>query len=415
MFAASNNETGNLLRLIESELERFSRRYLPSLRFEESVEEMFRAQDSARRATFQFRMGIIMVLSFNTFLLGDWFIIRQHFAVALIVRLCVVTPLCIPLLWAIRRNKSRWRRELSVCGIGCLTCIGTLYLAFHDGRTLSLQAEPTVLIIMVVLTGLVRAEFFFCVAAAAVCLVANTVYIASINDVPLTDRLVSAVPMIAATTLMLLGNFMSWRQMRTGFLLQQRGELQAELLQQSNLELRRISERDELTGVGSRYAYERKCKILFEEAYRNNEPISVVMVDVDHFKAVNDEHGHAYGDRVLQRVGSLIQQSLRAEDDFAARYGGEEFIVLLPGTDSDVAMKVAERIRTLVQVAGSPALNRDASTPQRFTTVSCGVATMVPGYPAESQVIVELADRALYRAKAEGRNRVCSANVLVAV
>lgn len=406
-------ENAKLLLLIESELERFGNRYLPSLRFEESVEEMFRSQDASRRTAFQFRMGLIMLLSFNAFLIGDWFIIREHFVTAVAVRLGLVTLLSLPLLWAIHRNKSRWRRELSVCGIGCLACLGTLYLAFHDGRTLSLQAEPTVLIILVVLTSLIRAEFFFCVAAATVCLVANTVYVASVTDVPMLDRALSALPMIAATLLMLLANFLSWRQLRTSFLLQQRGKLQAELLKERNHELRLISERDELTGMGSRYAYERECRRLFDEAVKEKKPISVVMVDVDLFKAVNDEYGHAYGDRVLMRVASLIQQALRAEADFAARYGGEEFIVLLPDTDGAAAVKVAERIRTLVQVAGSPALTRDAAVPQRFTTVSCGVATMVPDFPTEPKAIVELADRALYRAKAQGRNRVCTADAFV--
>lgn len=180
-------------------------------------------------------------------------------------------------------------------------------------------------------------------------------------------------------------------------------------MREANLELRKISERDELTGVGSRYAYERICNRYFDEAVRDGEPISAVMVDVDHFKMVNDEHGHPYGDRVLQRVGSLIQQALRAERDFAARYGGEEFIVLLPMTDADAAEKVAERIRTLVQVAGSPGLSRDAGIPQRFTTVSCGVATLMPGLYQNMAELVQAADRALYRAKSLGRNRVCSA------
>ncbi|MBS1816222.1 MAG: GGDEF domain-containing protein [Acidobacteria bacterium] len=406
-------QAAHKLMLIEAEIERFGSSRVPKLRFEQSLEDVFRKDYSERRARWQFWLGVAALICFNGFLLGDWFIIRDHFATAVAIRLGVVTPMAIALLYVVRANLSRWSRELAVCGLGFIGCVSTLYLAFSDGHTFALQAEPTVFIILVLLSGLFRVEFRYCVIATLGCLLANTVYLMSLMDVPYVDRLSTALPVMAAAFFMLVANWISWRQLRTSYLLQLRGEQQSALLTQSNLELRQISERDELTGVGSRYAYERVYKGYFEDAIEAFSPISVVMVDVDHFKMVNDEHGHAYGDRVLQRVGSLIQQALRAEKDFAARYGGEEFIVLLPDTDMDAAEKVADRIRTLVQVAGSPGLGRDAGIPQRFTTVSCGVATMLPDQPEEPGDVVNAADRALYRAKALGRNRVCRAEDIV--
>lgn len=406
-------QTAHKLMLIEAEIERFGSSRLPKLRFEDSLEDLFRKDNSEKRARWQFWLALAALVCFNSFLLGDWFIIRNHFITAVVVRLGVATPLALALLYLIRVNLSRWSRELAICGLALIGCIATLYLAFRDGQTFASQAEPTIFIILVMLSGLFRVEFRYCVIATLSCLAANAVYLMAITNVSYLERLSIALPVTAAAMFLLAANWISWRQLRFSYLLQLRGEQQSALLRESNLELKQISERDELTGVGSRYAYERVCQSYFDDAIESGSPISVVMVDVDHFKMVNDEHGHVYGDRVLQRVGSLIQQSLRAEKDFAARYGGEEFIVLLPDTDTTAAEKVAERIRTLVQVAGSPALGRDAGIPQRFTTVSCGVATMLPDRPDDPGAVVNAADRALYRAKALGRNRVCRAEAVV--
>ena len=125
---------------------------------------------------------------------------------------------------------------------------------------------------------------------------------------------------------------------------------------------------------------------------------------------MNDTFGHPYGDRVLQRIASLVLQALRAEDDFAARIGGEEFIVLLPDSDAASAFRVAERIRLLVQVAGSPAVRADTQVTgnEHWSTVSCGTASAIASPLLDPQRLVEAADAALYRAKQSGRNRVCS-------
>jgi diguanylate cyclase (GGDEF)-like protein len=132
---------------------------------------------------------------------------------------------------------------------------------------------------------------------------------------------------------------------------------------------------------------------------------------VDYFKQLNDRYGHLYGDEVLKRIGSLLQQALRVKDDFAARFGGEEFVILLPGTYETAAIQVAERLRKMVELAGFPALD-PAQGPYDQSiraTVSCGVATAYPTTQDKQEWLLEAADRALYQAKSEGRNRVCAA------
>jgi diguanylate cyclase (GGDEF)-like protein len=185
-----------------------------------------------------------------------------------------------------------------------------------------------------------------------------------------------------------------------------RSEIQSKELSFLNVELQKISYIDNLTGLANRHSYELQFAKLWKEAANSGKCLSAILIDIDHFKITNDTRGHLYGDRVLVRVASLLLQSLRCKDDFAARFGGEEFVVLLPGANREGALIAAERIRKLVEVAGSPALPEPGSHP-RLSTVSCGVATCWPGESNCQEDLLDSADKALYQAKAAGRNQVC--------
>ena len=134
---------------------------------------------------------------------------------------------------------------------------------------------------------------------------------------------------------------------------------------------------------------------------RYERDFSLLMIDLDHFKKVNDTHGHPAGDAVLRHVAALVRQTLRATD-VPSRYGGEEFVVILPETAREHAEKVAEKIRAMVQE--SPTVYKDLSIP---VTVSIGVATWSHEKPVAPETLISRADESVYRAKTEGRNRVC--------
>ena len=172
---------------------------------------------------------------------------------------------------------------------------------------------------------------------------------------------------------------------------------------------RELALQDELTGLANRRAME---KLLTEEVargLRHGRPLSIVMADIDHFKAVNDTYGHRAGDEVLRQVARLVGESLRSIDT-AARYGGEELLVVLPETPGTEARRVAERIRRVIAEhdflveaeEGEPMLSLRV-------TVSLGVASL-PHDADNPKRIVEIADRALYDAKRQGRNRVVVAD-----
>jgi diguanylate cyclase (GGDEF)-like protein len=164
-----------------------------------------------------------------------------------------------------------------------------------------------------------------------------------------------------------------------------------------------LARTDELTGVSNRRAFMERGHHALEQARRYDRPLALVMLDIDRFKAINDTHGHAAGDRVLQAVGSLIQRAARTSD-IPGRIGGEEFAVLLPETDEREAMALAERLR---RDLAAVAVSHDGAT-IRFTC-SFGVATRAPDV-AVLDALLDRADAAMYRAKSEGRNRVVSAN-----
>jgi diguanylate cyclase (GGDEF)-like protein len=167
---------------------------------------------------------------------------------------------------------------------------------------------------------------------------------------------------------------------------------------------RELMHRDELTNLyNRRYFFERFDREIYR-ADRYHHPISLLMVDIDHFKLINDAHGHLAGDAALRRLARILEKRLR-KADLLARYGGEEFLALLPETNKKGALCVAEKLRAEVERTDFAA-DLGASQPVHFT-VTIGVASM-PQDTENGKTLLDLADKALYFGKARGRNQVCA-------
>jgi diguanylate cyclase len=173
---------------------------------------------------------------------------------------------------------------------------------------------------------------------------------------------------------------------------------------QQNLEaIRAESLTDPLTGLGNRKYFDRALDAAVQLAIKQSEPLSLMMLDIDHFKSFNDNYGHLTGDQVLRLVGQSLKQAIKGRDTMA-RYGGEEFAVVLPDTDLAKAMVVAEQIRRTV-MARDLKKKSTGETLGRIT-VSVGVSMLQPG--DDMDTLIERADACLYAAKRGGRNRVIS-------
>jgi diguanylate cyclase (GGDEF)-like protein len=181
-------------------------------------------------------------------------------------------------------------------------------------------------------------------------------------------------------------------------------ELEAEkrALEARSEALHRDAHEDALTGLSNRRQVDQDLPQLIAQARERGQPLQVAVMDVDWFKLVNDQHGHAVGDEVLRQVAAILRDRLRARD-LAARLGGEEFLIVLVDALPQTAREICERLRAAVQ-----ANDWNALAPGLLVTVSIGLAELRPE-DADAGTALQRADEALYRAKNEGRNRVCAA------
>ena len=174
-------------------------------------------------------------------------------------------------------------------------------------------------------------------------------------------------------------------------------------LNKLNQELTELSERDSLTRLYNRRTFEQRAQEQWRLATRTREPLSVLLMDIDHFKPYNDSYGHIAGDECIIKVANSISESLSRPGDLVARFGGEEFIAILPNTCEDGAYHVAERIRTDIERLNIQ--HRKSPTHDRITvSIGGAVVNQTPGAHLLDQI--NAADKALYAAKESGRNRV---------
>ena len=170
----------------------------------------------------------------------------------------------------------------------------------------------------------------------------------------------------------------------------------------ANAQLAQLSTTDALTGIGNRRHFDERLSNEWNRGARQQIPLALLLVDIDHFKLYNDHYGHVAGDHCLRTVAHALAGCVRRADEMAARYGGEEFVLLLPGTCLDAAREVAQLCLDSIEALALP---HASSCTASVITISIGVASMLPVAGADPRILVDAADAALYLAKKEGRNQ----------
>lgn len=181
-----------------------------------------------------------------------------------------------------------------------------------------------------------------------------------------------------------------------------------EKLAEANLALQKLSSLDGLTGIANRRSFDETLQKEWKRSIRGEKSIGLIMLDIDFFKLYNDHYGHQGGDDCLKRVAKGLESAIHRETDFLARYGGEEFSTVLPDTDLNGAIKVAEEMRLTIK---DLRIEHAKSKVTDIVSISIGVATVIPLQGMNPEILIAAADQALYRAKDEGRDMVKSGKV----
>lgn len=179
----------------------------------------------------------------------------------------------------------------------------------------------------------------------------------------------------------------------------------SEELETANVELKRLADVDGLTGLANRRYMDRFLSHEVARCSRNKEPLTVIMCDIDEFKAYNDFYGHLKGDDCIKMIANTLMSSSKRATDLAARFGGEEFALILPNTTESDARRLAEKVRKSVEALN---IMHEKSSVENYVTLSMGVYNAVPTKMLRGEDYLNLADKALYHAKQSGRNKVAN-------
>lgn len=383
------------------QIERASSRLIPWLRFPAEVERAFQAASQAKRLRLITAAHAIGMVLFMGLLISDALLTPDVLELGLILRLLVFPALILTGLGLLHRWRSPALHEWAVCVAGMLAmALHAVSLVLTDSPLAMLRVVETNLLVIFTCTV---ARFWPAVVACVFALCLHAMEMWLLPDASGVLKVCLSILLLASTVFTLYANYRLELDDRLAYLLGQRENLLDEALHIEHDRMARLATEDALTGVANRRSFEQYLQESWVRAKAQGLWLSVIMVDIDHFKRYNDHHGHQAGDRCLQAVASAIAASMRRPVDLVARLGGEEFAVVMPEADPAAARAAAERVRQAVQALG---LSHPASLTHAVVTLSVGVASELIDARSEAHVLLQEADQALYRAKALGRNQV---------
>ena len=347
---------------------------------------------------------------YNGFVIVDWLMARDVFWLAVQLRVLLFTPAALLSLWIFWKPVGSWarplREEYAEVTVFASALIAAASLAVILSETRSPYAHfYHVGFIVVIMYGNVvqRLRFWNAVLFSVAMLGIHVGGILLADEFP--QRLLAPImSLVVSTTLFTLtANYLMERDERTHYLLTLKERGLVRELSRAHSQLQSLSRSDGLTGLFNRGHFQEYFQQVWDRAQYDHSHVSVLMLDVDHFKKYNDRYGHPSGDECLRQVAQVLASNLRRPGDLVARYGGEEFIAVLPGADGAAAAAAGERVRQAVE---SLQMRHEASPSASVVTVSVGVASCRADFLLKPSALLTAADEALYGAKRAGRNRV---------
>jgi diguanylate cyclase (GGDEF)-like protein len=377
------------------------------LAFAPLLEQQYASDTGAFRDRRRWFEGILSVSLYLAFSVTSWLTMPGQSESVFLIRIGLVSLLFLLLYIAIRHHPLPWLREISIVLASCTLGSVEVFLHLTQNEGVGYSPQFAIVGVLVFTNTLMRLRFPFAIVSFVWAVGAE--YFLRMNDLKTTGREHLVQAMVASTIALLsiIANYSQDREARLAFLKYVQKKEQVGSLSLSNEHLANAALTDSLTELANRSSLNSYLTTVWSRPSLATTECSLVMVDIDHFKNLNDRYGHLYGDRVIRRVAHLMSEALRGEDDFIARYGGEEFVVVLPHTPIHLGIIVAERLRGLVELAGLPSLRSgDPNLEGMRATISCGIAAGIPESCSDPSILIEAADQALYTAKRDGRNRV---------
>jgi diguanylate cyclase (GGDEF)-like protein len=366
-----------------------------TIAFPAALERQFE-QDTQERRCARLRVGILVsAVLYNFFLIADWLLVPDVLRVATLLHLGLVTPWMLFAAWAMTRRPPPFVRECLAASVPLLII---LQIDYGFASTTSESAAhyqyvviPTLLYANV---SLHRLPFRFARFVTVAVVVCHAAVVLSANYISNPVAVMILVQLAICAYITLVANYTMERDLRRAYLFSLRDRLRHSLADAA-------SKRDSLTGLANRHHLDIELSRLW--AIHNEQPttVSVIMMDIDHFKWLNDKYGHGSGDLCLKRLAAILIAEVSTTSQ-VVRYGGEEFLIVLPEVQLVDAMRVAESIRRSVERATIP---NEGPGLFGIVTASFGVASAYVRELTAAELIA-VADTALYAAKQKGRNQV---------
>lgn len=382
----------------------------PQLGFSEKLEAQYLHETAPERLLHFTFSGKLSLLLYVGFLPVDWFFVPDVFHTAVLLRVLIFPPLCIALLWFVKR-KQRWILTLPMAAYDTTVVITGLiaggimgYLAIMTNSPYATMYQGGFLPLLLYGNLVQRLRFRYAAIYTAGILVIHMGSVVIGHHAYQPVLLPMSLMLLSIAVYTLFSNFRLELDDRQRYLQGKRTQALREQLQSTQEQLAEAARRDTLTGAANRRHFDEYMQSLWTERHLDGGVVSMLLVDVDHFKAYNDRYGHPAGDECLRYVVRELSRHLPNGQGLVARWGGEEFAVVLPGVDSQRAYVIAQAMAEGVQNLG---LRHETSTSATTVTVSIGLATLEPRLIREPiDNLVARADSALYGAKRRGRNRV---------
>jgi diguanylate cyclase (GGDEF)-like protein len=390
------------LRPLEEALQTTLEKGFARLYFPEILETAYREKETRRQKRLFPPLGAGVLLLFLLYAIPDYFLIPDIYTEAWGLRFFIIAPFCTLILLAI--NSPKIQKNIDILMLIALLA-GTLFIIFILIRSQSPMAahyHTGILLSVIFLTIGTRIRFRLNLTGCLVIFLSYAAALPMITTMPTPAKLNSLLVLLTAIVLCLVGCYQMEYRQRRDYLETQMKKIDALRLSYANQKLTRLSLSDPLTGLGNRRHFDENLKRQWRMAARSGDCLSLLFMDVDNFKAYNDQYGHPAGDRCLQAIASILKTHSRRPSDLSARFGGEEFVLLLPHTTEDQALSIAESILEHMEKLAIPHAYSQVAP---HITLSIGVATATPDPGTQALSLLTRADQALYQAKTQGKNR----------